>query len=289
MTATLKVRRTVTYTMEVDGREFEIEQQPCEHIEPTVKVLPDGRAVVGYLVHDEDCSNPLDDCDGMGKIGDARRNSSREANELYRTALGLDQYGYKHEDLKPDPLVVLLDVYEHSGECWRVHGSGRYFPDERWDVSNCAGVWVPDDCCREHIYYKAVQSLLPEGTDVAYKQTETASNVITYTLPDGTTKGGFKSFRTAILAAARKLGVKVDRKKLDEASANEAVTCASQAVEQLNKWLSGDCWGHVVETFDANNESLGDSDSCWGYVGQSWAAEALADAVKCAVDACSSA
>lgn len=41
------------------------------------------KLVVGYLADDEDCSNPLEDCDGMGKLYSAHRHSSthREMQE----------------------------------------------------------------------------------------------------------------------------------------------------------------------------------------------------------------
>lgn len=52
--------------------------------------------VVGYLSDDQDCPHPLNDCDGMGKIYSAHRDSSKEEHGKMQEALGLDR------DWEPD-------------------------------------------------------------------------------------------------------------------------------------------------------------------------------------------
>lgn len=47
-----------------------------------------------------------------------------------------------------DPDAVMLDVYDHSGLHWSVSGGGMRC---RWDTSTGAGVWVPDDACRQYL------------------------------------------------------------------------------------------------------------------------------------------
>lgn len=144
----IKTRRTTTYTVSQDDREFEVRFQPVEFTDPVIRILPDGLAVVGYLSQDESSNNPLDECDSMGKIYDGRNRSGN--SQKYWEARGLDSKS-REETGKKNPFGILLDVYEHSGEVWRVMGSGRYFPDEQWDVSHGAGIWVPDEACLEHI------------------------------------------------------------------------------------------------------------------------------------------
>ena len=307
---TMKVRKRTSYTVLFPGheREYAVRIEPsqsCCYHPPIVERLPDGRLILGYLADDTDCENPLDSCDGSGKIYDRRRGLS--SKDKFYEEMGFDEDGNRIG--KTNPFAVLLDVYEHSGEAWRVHGGGTYFPDEQWDVSNQAGVWVPDESCLEHIQSSAVLGCLPKGTKVEYRSVynedgtckvrpikpgehdyfgdgtrpdERYNNVITYVLPDGRSQGGFKSFNSSARAAARILKVKLDKKALEKGKRAIAVQCAEQAVEEFNKWLSGEVYGICVRVFDADGEPIEEyDDEVWGHVGVDWAMEALADAVKC--------
>ena len=142
----VKTRRRTTHTVYVgenEDVELELDHAP-EEDSVIAKRTPEGGWVVGYLSRDEDCENPLDDCEGCGKILDGRRLSATRD----------DYWAVRHD---PDPLMHFLDVYSHSGDVWRVSGSGRYFPDEQWDVSRGAGLWVPDKEARVHILMTAAE------------------------------------------------------------------------------------------------------------------------------------
>jgi hypothetical protein len=267
-----KVKSRVVHTVSEDDRNFDTTFAPVD--DTTVKILPDGRAVVGYLVVDDDCENPLENCDAMGRIYSRMRHSGQE--EKFYAAFGRNTDGTKYG--KPNPFAVMLDCYEHSGVVWSVAGEGYQC---QWDTSGGAGVWVPDDCCVEHIYYTAIRALLPEGTDVSYKGN---NNVITCTLPDGVTYGGYKSFVTAIRAAAKYLGITLDKDALAKEARKVAVVCARQACETYTDWCNGSVYGVVVEVFDANDEVIDElQDACWGYIGSKYAEEELEGAVKCKV------
>lgn len=58
---------------------------------------------IGYLAHDSDCQNPLEDGDGYGKILVARRHSS-DLPEFYK-ALGLDSSGSPDYEFDDDEAV----------------------------------------------------------------------------------------------------------------------------------------------------------------------------------------
>lgn len=47
-----------------------------------------------------------------------------------------------------DPDAQVLACYEHGGQHWSLSGQG---PQDRWDTSNFAGVWVPDSNLREEL------------------------------------------------------------------------------------------------------------------------------------------
>jgi hypothetical protein len=143
--ATVRTRERVTHAVviETDDEEFELETTFAPEQETLlIERLPNGGTVVGYLVQDTDCANPLDDCDGMGKILD-RRHARSDVERECLEAMGIDEYGEPAG--KPNPYAVVLDVYSHGMDVWRVHGRGPGFPDEQWEVSNGAGVWIADE------------------------------------------------------------------------------------------------------------------------------------------------
>lgn len=276
---TVKVRRSVNYTVTDDeGREFEIEFEPSDYHETIIRELADGGWVVGYLCQDNNASNPLEDCDACGHIYDGRRDVIHEIRDKYREAVGIDHYGDLIEDFKPDPLIVLLDVYSHGMDAWRVHGGGRYFPDEQWDVSNCAGVWVPDKYCVEHIELTAAEKAYGVKLGCSHHKKIVYGKGKSYTLyhytHDGKRHGRFQSVKKAVQSYCTATGVAWDPDKFLNACREEAVVCAGQAVETYNSWLSGDVWGVCFDTYDAEFNHL-DNDSCWGYVGGDYAEEEL--------------
>lgn len=194
-----------------------------------------GITVVGYLSQQDDCENPLESSDCMGKIYTARRGASEEHLEAFRKANGLGSDWVSNG--KANPLAVSLDVYSHGGEVYAISGSARAraFPDRQWDVGVGSAVWVPDAACVEHIWINAVSKLLPAGVTVDYKSKhnpdgtciarapkpgespyfkdgtcidERYSNRITLTLP-GRRDRVFKSFRAAYRAALTHYGLKL--------------------------------------------------------------------------------
>ena len=284
MSVKVRTRRVTTYTITDNDREFEVEHQPHDGYSTTVivKDLPDGRVIVGYLSHDDDPPDPFDG-DGMGKIYD-RRNMSREDRNELRSAMGWDEYDTRIPGTKQNPYAVALDVYSHSGDSWSLAGMGMQC---QWDTSHNAGVWIPDPCCVEHIEYEARIRLLPEGCKVSYERRGEEINVITLTMPDGSKHGGYKSFVTAVRAASRRLGVKLDKSMYLQKAREVARECAQQAVDEYNKYISGDAYGVCVEIFspvDENREEFendGDGEACWGFLGSDYAEQELKDSVEC--------
>lgn len=293
----MTVRTRVQHLLDTEDRELQLRFNPSG--DPLVQKVGD-KTVVGYLVRDEDCEHPLENSDGMGKIH-RWYEGSRESREAFYDATGYNEHGEKVA--KPAPFALWLDVYDHSGEWWSLAHSGY---ECRWDTSHNVGVWVPDDCCLEHIRSEALKRLLPEGCSVYYHNEhgpdgkcitrppkegekpyfsdgtcidERYHNVITYKLPDGTTKGGYKSFVTATRAAAKALGVKVDKEALKAKQWEVARECATQALESYNAWNTGDCYGVCVEVFDGNGDLLED-DACWGYVGEPHATDSLKNEIE---------
>ena len=285
------------YCLSEADRHFDLTTEPADKDHVLLKQFPDGRAVVGYLAEDSDCADPIEDCNGMGNI--LRFDDPKVRHEALR-AIGCDPYGPRDRDIVPNPFAVLLDKYEHGASAWSIMGEGM---QDRWDTSRGAGVWIPDDACLEHILSRAIARLLPEGTTVSYVSRSNADgtcitrpckpgeksyfkkpdgtdagtvaderyhNIVTYQLPDGRTRGGYKCFRTAYLAAARALGIKIDRAAKDKGARAAAIDCARNACEQYTMYVNGECYGHIVLVFDQDNQENA-QDSCWGYVGCEYA------------------
>lgn len=133
---------------------------------------------MGYLVQDKDPPNPCEDFDGEGKIYSCLRDAGRESQEKFREhvseepRLGWRICAVPGGGVYVHPRALPLDVYIHSGEVWALSASMRaaMFPDQRWDVSHLAGVWVADDCCMENIRCQTDQHLLPEDVvNVCYE------------------------------------------------------------------------------------------------------------------------
>lgn len=299
--------------------EFHVQFEPVSTSchEPLVKPLPDGRWVVGYLSVDPDPQNPLESCAGLGKLYDRR--CGYRTNQQYwehvstEPRLGWEVDMIQGRTVYHTPLSVFWDVYDHSGEVWRVRGSGRFFPDEQWDVTQAAGIWVPGDACLEHIHDTAQQRIIPEAlrehVHIGYYSQEPYGkdgrgylnrilvridvNAATkpylfeiprfarhaHLLPDqwNLFPKGYRSFEAAIKAALRALKIsqptKVERNRLRQAVARE---CSASACEVWNRYCSGDCYGVCVEVFTADGEDCVDEDACWGHLGGDYAKEELA-------------
>ena len=78
-----------------NGVEVELPITPEDWLQDSVEVVerPDGGFRVAYLVHDSDCSNPLEACDGLGKIWHHPRSRYAEKHTDYYGVCGLDRYG----------------------------------------------------------------------------------------------------------------------------------------------------------------------------------------------------
>lgn len=279
------------HTLHFKEHEFEVTFEPTGT--PIVKFVG-GLAVVGYLSPDYDCEDPTKNCDGMGKI--VHKNGSDEKYR-FREALGLDEYdNTEDEDGKPLPynhMAVPLYYVDQS------HGVYQ-FRDEK-DRANA--VWIPDDSCIEHIKSTAIEALLPEGSKVEYKTLKLNPdgtvickkdgkpdprffNVITWTLPDGRSKGGYKNFVEASKAMAKAAGLKLTKEAIRRGEELAAVKCAKSCVGEVNKWLAGDCYGIVKEVYRQTADGCWerdydyDDEACWGFIGEEYAIEEIKGIVE---------
>lgn len=182
--------------------------------------------------------------------------------------------------------AVMLDVYEHSGIAWSISGGGTQC---RWDTSRGAGIWIPDDSARDEIDRRAPVYALVRVWEpaVTLRGAGHKYQVLERQFGAGQTVDAWNSvafsddwsemFQLAEQRAAALLPP--TEAELREGRRYAAFELASNAIEQHNRWLSGDCYGCVVETFireDTESDwEQHEIDHCWSYVGSEYACETL--------------
>lgn len=395
----LALRHRHSVSTEIDGSDLEFEFPPSDAGETFEKYSEDRLTLVlGYLSHDDDCSHPLDDCDGMGKVIGRGKYETRNHDESeMREALALNsewepdleqdfierglqseweayvdglpletQQGLAdtlltvgnnpegelrqclNEDEDPldvfqrevmpklrgveikawnsvadhlgealddadmvvnwqvvlqaakdcldfdtqaiaegiwaearaageigDPDAVILDVYDHSGIAWSVTGGGMQC---RWDTSSGAGVWVPDDCCREEIERRAKVYAHYWIEDTSWLRGQGKK----HQLQGEAGSVAFSDDWGALFDRARYYAAHLETspEQLRIGRRRAARELAEQALETYNEWLSGDCWGVIVEKFtrpdlDSAWEEAESADACWGFIGSDYAEEEM--------------
>ena len=130
----MKVKIHTKYTLEIDGKEWEVSHSPDESIDPKLVKEKDGTFTLRYAVPDGDANNPLYDSDGNGFIYSSNsRHVGKDNFANMQKALGLNSEWEKDPELKPNPDTVALDCYEHGGIAWSVSGEGM---NCEWDTAS---------------------------------------------------------------------------------------------------------------------------------------------------------
>ena len=135
----LITRTRTSLSLEVNGEEIELDLTHTPGSEIFEK-HDDDKIVVGYLVQDSDCENPLENYDGIGAIHSLSRR--------HRNHMGIEEM---RGILESDEDAVMLSYYEHGQCLWDVMNGDRIVncPDREWDQVEFAGIWVPDASARE--------------------------------------------------------------------------------------------------------------------------------------------
>lgn len=256
-----KVITRSEHFVEIDEVEYEIRLEPEHGTDIEHRKLDDGRMVIGYLIHDDDCSNPLEDCDGMGHIHSFSR---RHMNNISPD----DVPGMKHSEY-----AVPLSYFEHGLCKWGVAGSMSGMPDFQWDGVGFAGVWLPDKYCIDEIKRRApvysfgkIVEMQLRGPSRYHASTKHKSQ-------------SFQHWHEAFDWLRKQTKRKTATKQGVTRAAEEL---AANACDQYTKWCNGECYGVIVVTCEADGTMI-DSDECWGYIGHEYAEQTMKeqmDAVK---------
>lgn len=199
--------------------------------------------VVGYLCVDESCDNPLMMCDGNGRI------LTKHLDRSFLQHVGRDTDG---EPLLEECAAIMarlkgveLDGVECDGEALRA----------MWDEMSRQGkVGTP--------YARALSFLNHRGYVESSEGHRWAIDGVW--IPDDTLLEHINSFP-------------------EEHRREEAERCFRQALEEHNLWVTGECYGVVVDVFarEARGEPYermeGTCEAVWGFVGREHAEDSLDD------------
>lgn len=302
----MKVRTRTTATIDHNGIEVELYHVPSD--EPTVVQPSPTTLVVGYLVHDEDCSNPIEDWDGEGTLYTFHEGVITDDRSA-PSYLGLDSFGGSsrdpEHDLQYDVIEERVAAYIHTQikespelTAWMV--AKVMETEESYDtlVTDVVG-WmrVPgvyrgprwssdeDKASIDHLgdydtlATKAWEELYDEGKIGAYL-------AVPVRYMDSCHGPGTTRIVTTTLDNANAVWVPdalaLENMDFDGCSTYleklaVAEKYASSTLENYANWCNGDCWGVVVETFaleDGKYAQL-EEDSCWGFIGSEYAEEEL--------------
>lgn len=248
-----KVITRSEHFVEIDEVEYEIRLDPDRGTDIEHRKLEDGRMVIGYLMQDSDCANPLEDCDGMGDI--------HSFSSRHRNSINQSECNSLIDDHKI--MAVMLSYFEH-GQCkWGVAGSMSGMPDFCWDGVQYAGLWTPDKCCIDEILHRA--PVYSAGQIVELR------GPTPYRATIKSKSESFKHWHEAF-DWLRKQTKRKKPTKQGIIRASEEL--AAQACEQYTSWCNGDCYGVVVVTCNADGSMI-DSDECWGHIGHEYAEQTL--------------
>lgn len=170
-----------------------------------------------------------------------------------------------------------LACYDHSGQHWSLSGQGMQC---RWDTSNRAGVWVPDDYLRKELDDVAPRAAYTfvrgtswiRGTGKSYQLVSVSWE------GDKPTINGieFSDDAAPLHAKAREiadLAPAPSQRQIAWGREQMARVYCQQFLDTYNDIISGQVFGCVVETFDLNGVQV-EEDACWGFVGD-YAEESL--------------
>lgn len=307
-------------SIDVDGIEVELDHSP-EYFEPiTIQPTPD-TLVVGYLLYDQDCENPLTSYDGEGRLYTKppyyANESSITDDRSAPCKLGLNEFGSRGYDPEYDLELDGIEerVVEKMGatvreeqelSTWmvaRVLEFGGSFEDVLEDFVQLVAYghyhtrhdW-PEDSGSMIVEHKLdYETLAKQAWEELYAEGKIGEYLAVPVNYCHSVHGpGTTRIYTASLDNANAVWVP-GKCCIENMNFDGCVTYldklavadkyAASVLEEYVKWCNGECYGIVVETFVLSDdgesyEKVGETDSCWGFIGQEWAEQALKEQME---------
>lgn len=312
-------RRTVS-TIDVDGIEIELDMDPewldeFEIVKPTPETL-----VVGYLMHDESPINPMKNCDGEGTLytyGERVITDSNSAPAYLGLNSFQSRGRWRSSDFELDRDLDLDGIEERVAEkvcakikeepelsAWMVQKAMEFergFDDVVLDLvqliahgdyyARCDWSGADEEMIANHrLVYETLAS---EAWDELYAEGKIGDYLAVPVYYCASAHGpGTTRIYTTSIDDCNAVWVP-DESAISNMNFSECKTYAdklavadkyaSSILSEYEEWCNGECYGVVVETFVKEGDEyvkVGDTDSCWSYIGQEWAEEALKDEVR---------
>lgn len=273
---------------ELEPLEIELEYAPDEYLlrdSLTVHRTPTGY-LVGYLAHDEDCESPeYPNNDGAGMIGTCNRHDGRELQERFQKALGLNSDWSRKvtgwdlvdeiaNDVFADrPDKNFRDLLRNPDHDWNhdvTRDDLKLTYRRKWDLAvkqheEWGDFGDPDRVMLSVYEHGGRVYAVGDGSHFVDQQWDVSSGGAVWVpndyLRNEEAKGLVGEERHAMM-----------------------VTWAGQLVESMNDWMAGRCYGVIVNEYDFDGNLIDDNrDECWGYIGDKYAEQELADRVKWAL------
>jgi hypothetical protein len=300
--------------VEVNGVDMKLDYEPADIHgldEPLTALLGD-TTMVGYLVHDQDCQNPLESCDGEGDIYAAHRDTRADEIKKMQEALGLDSdwhpnldhHGIERQHVDDDYIGYYVDntnvaelvadgfVRDEAAEEKQAEGSKMaksfWFKVKcaEWDIDrNGYGRFAKeyDAICLRHWQAGIKNGTI--GNPYAVMLDVYNHGGQSYSISGEGTQCRWDTARGGALWVPNDCALENIKTICGEGATHEQLKAQAEkycrgVIETYNKWLAGDCYGVIISYHDSVTGELQIDqlpDECWGYIGHEDALESLND------------
>jgi hypothetical protein len=275
--AKLRKRTKYIYTPDDSEIEYELRFGADDTNDMVFEKLTDGRAVIGYLVHDQDPSDPMEN-ENFGHMICWHRRYTLGEKHSYEKPLDL------WKDLAGDAVERIDTETDAELEEWSnanpQFGLGsKEMGDKADELIEKANRLIHEEVEKNYI-------VLP-----LYLYDHGGITMSTGSFGDKWDSGQVGYIYVSNEEVLENWSVKslddpVDYKdgKPPKPARERAIDLLEAEVEEYANYLEGDCWGTCVQVFDPEGKEIGDDDVVWGITGHEWAMSELKMEVKGTVE-----
>ncbi len=258
------------------------------------------RIIVGYLVHDDGCENPLDN-DAEGAIFEARRHAAEGHHEGFQKALGLNSdfrpdfdlieeevlVAAIHEDIRlsfegKDDKKLFQKCFEHV--CGNFSTSGKLhdplaFVLESLHDENELTPVVDVDSYAMACWAKArLEGKI--GNKYAVMLDVYEHGGISYNVSGEGQQCTFDTARGGAVWVPDAACIEnfEDKALSFEENLKKAREYARGVAKEYTLWRNGECYGYIVDAFAIGSGDHEELEACWGFIGHEYAMESLKEA-----------
>jgi hypothetical protein len=252
------------------------------------ETMPDGRVLIGYLIHDEDASNPMEDQDGNGKVYTSDRHASKEAHHGFQEAMGLDAYWEPNLNLLNEADVVkaglakihgdpdlFLKALEHCRRHWTHHPAFQTNAKFVDDCLNSVNELTPviDIYSIEMDLWREGRKNGTIGNKYAVPLDVYEHGLISYSISGTGPQCQFDTAKGGAVWVPDDCAIQNFEDPAADLETNRAKAreYAKSCVEEYTAYVNGDTWGAVVQYSDGEQVD----ETMWSLIGHDAAKKEL--------------